>query len=210
MQLGWDDRTTRRVRDLPGDARICFEIEVRPVRYRNCGNVNRERLAFLAANPQYTKRFIYYVGRRCRSATVRDIANELHLDSQAVKELDNQYIRGQRARAGTPGPKVIGIDEISIRKGHIYRIVVTFCNTLCCVNALKKTTLDSGPLRRSNGSLSMPTPTRLICMNRNLRESPTLVKGGSQQLQLEKMRVADYGLITDDSRDIVRIGIMPQ
>jgi hypothetical protein len=23
---------------------------------------------------------------------------------------------------GTPGPKVIGIDEISIRKGHTYRI----------------------------------------------------------------------------------------
>ena len=25
----------------------------------------------------------------------------------------------------TPGPKVIGIDEISIRKGHTYRIVVS-------------------------------------------------------------------------------------
>jgi transposase len=31
----------------------------------------------------------------------------------------------QLARAGTPGPKVIGIDEISIRKGHTYRIVVS-------------------------------------------------------------------------------------
>lgn len=28
-------------------------------------------------------------------------------------------------KAGTPGPKVIGIDEISIRKGHTYRIVVS-------------------------------------------------------------------------------------
>jgi hypothetical protein len=28
----------------------------------------------------------------------------------------------QLARAGTPAPKVIGIDEISIRKGHTYRI----------------------------------------------------------------------------------------
>ena len=28
-------------------------------------------------------------------------------------------------RAGTPGPKAIGIDEISIRKGHTYRIVVS-------------------------------------------------------------------------------------
>ncbi|GJQ47902.1 MAG: hypothetical protein HKUEN01_02880 [Candidatus Kuenenia stuttgartiensis] len=28
-------------------------------------------------------------------------------------------------RAGNPGPKVIGIDEISIRKGHRYRIIVS-------------------------------------------------------------------------------------
>ena len=31
----------------------------------------------------------------------------------------------QLAKAGTPGPKAIGIDEISIRKGHTYRIVVS-------------------------------------------------------------------------------------
>ncbi len=34
-------------------------------------------------------------------------------------------MRAQLAKAGTPGPKVIGIDEISIRKGHSYRIVVS-------------------------------------------------------------------------------------
>ncbi len=34
-------------------------------------------------------------------------------------------MREQIRRAGTPGPKVIGIDEISIRKGHTYRIVVS-------------------------------------------------------------------------------------
>jgi len=34
------------------------------------------------------------------------------------KELDKQYMRAQLARAGKPGPRVIGIDEIAIRKGH--------------------------------------------------------------------------------------------
>ena len=34
-------------------------------------------------------------------------------------------MREQLRRAGTPAPKVIGIDEISIRKGHTYRIVVS-------------------------------------------------------------------------------------
>jgi len=31
----------------------------------------------------------------------------------------------QLRRVGLPGPKAIGIDEISIRKGHTYRIVVS-------------------------------------------------------------------------------------
>jgi len=73
----------------------------------------------------YTRRFAYFVGRRCRQATVKDVAKELHLDWHTVKELDMQYMAAQLARAGTPRPEVIGIDEISVRKGHDYRIVVS-------------------------------------------------------------------------------------
>jgi len=87
--------------------------------------VKRERLDFLVENALHTKRFALYVGRRCRSGTIRDVAAELHLDWQTVKRLEMDYMREQIRRVGTPGPKVIGIDEISIRKGHSYRIVVS-------------------------------------------------------------------------------------
>jgi len=114
------------VRDLScADTRVYLEFEVRRVDCRRCGRVKRERLDFLADNPLYTKRFAYFVGRRCRQATIRDVAQELNLDWHTVKELDKQYMGMQLARAGTPGPKVIGIDEISIRKRHTYRIVVS-------------------------------------------------------------------------------------
>ena len=105
--------------------RIYLEFEVRRVECRRCGKVKRERLEFLADNPFYTKRFAYYVGRRCRSATIKDIAEELKLDWHAVKELDKQYMAAQLAKAGNPRPKVIGIDEVSIQKRHTYRIVVS-------------------------------------------------------------------------------------
>jgi len=94
------------------------------VHCRSCGKVKREHLDFRADNPLYTRRFAFYVGRRCRSATVKDVAKELRLDWHAVKELDKPSMTAQLARAGTPGPKAIDIDEISIRKGHTYRIVV--------------------------------------------------------------------------------------
>ncbi len=84
-----------------------------------------ERLDWLADNPLYTKRFATYVGKRCRDATIQSLAKELNLDWHTVKELDKEYMRGVLAKAGTPGPEVIGIDEISIKKGHSYRIVVS-------------------------------------------------------------------------------------
>ena len=126
MHSGWYDRKVRRVRDLScADTRIYLDIEVRRVHCRSCGKVKRERLGFLADNPLYTKRFAWFVGRRCRQSTVKDVARELNLDWYTVKELDKQYMRIQLERAGTAGPKVVGIDEISIRKGHTYRIVVS-------------------------------------------------------------------------------------
>ena len=114
------------MRDLScADHRIYLDLEVRRVDCRRCGAVKRERLDFLVDNALHTKRFALYVGRRCRSGTIRDVAEELHLDWQTVKRLEMDYMREQIRRVGTPGPKVIGIDEISIRKGHTYRIVVS-------------------------------------------------------------------------------------
>ncbi|MBM3252999.1 MAG: ISL3 family transposase [Candidatus Omnitrophica bacterium] len=87
--------------------------------------MKQEKLGWLADYPFYTKRFAFYVGRRCRDSSIRDVAKELHLDWKTVKSLEKQYMREQVRRAGTPGPKVLGIDEVSLRKGHTYRIVVS-------------------------------------------------------------------------------------
>ena len=87
--------------------------------------MKRERLEFLADHPFYTKRCAYYVGRRCRQATIKDVAEEFRLHWETIKTLEMQYMRAQLAKAGAPGPKAIGIDEISIRKGHTDRIVVS-------------------------------------------------------------------------------------
>jgi transposase len=87
--------------------------------------VKSERLDWLADNPLYTKRFAFFVGRRCRDSTVKAVAEELLLDWHTVKELDKQYMREQLRRAGHPAPRVIGVDEIAVAKHHRYRIVVS-------------------------------------------------------------------------------------
>lgn len=102
-----------------------MEVEIRRVNCDQCGKVKQEKLSWIADNPWYTKRFAFLVGRRCKSSTVWDVAKEFRLDWETVKELDKQYMCAQLNRFGTPAPRVIGIDEISIKKGHNYRIVVS-------------------------------------------------------------------------------------
>jgi transposase len=105
--------------------RIYLDVEIRRVACRKCRKVKQEKLDWLADYPFCTKRFAYYVGRRCRDSSIRDIAEELRLDWRTVKALEMQYMREQLRRVGAPGPKVVGIDEVSVRKGHTYRIVVS-------------------------------------------------------------------------------------
>ena len=126
MSRTFYDHKGRRLRELScGDTRIYLETELRRVWCRSCGAVKQEKLPWVADNLFYTKRFALFVGRRCRTATIQDVARELHRDWKTVKELDKQYLREQLRRVGTPAPRVLGSDEIAIRQGHPSRVVVS-------------------------------------------------------------------------------------
>lgn len=56
--------------------------------------------------------------------TVQDVARELKLDWHTVKASDKEYMEEQLRRTPIAAPGVIGIDEVSLRKGHTYRILV--------------------------------------------------------------------------------------
>lgn len=57
--------------------------------------------------------------------TIKDVAKELKLDWETVKAVDKEYMEKQLERNPVAAPRVIGIDEVSLRKGHAYRIVVS-------------------------------------------------------------------------------------
>ncbi|MCA9469672.1 MAG: transposase family protein [Nitrospira sp.] len=107
------DSKTRLIRDLScGDVRVYLEVAVHRVSCRRCGKVKRERLKWLSDNPFYTKRVVFFVGRRCRAMSIRAVAKDVHLDWHTVKGLEEQL-----RRTGIPAPKVIGIDAIALKKG---------------------------------------------------------------------------------------------
>ena len=102
-----------------------LEFEFRRVDCRECGSVKRERLEFLSSNSKFTRRLALSIGDMCRTTSIKDVSERMHLDWHTVKELEKEYMREQLKRAGPPKPQVIGIDEISVRKRHTYRIIVS-------------------------------------------------------------------------------------
>ena len=113
-----------RVRDLScGDTRIS-ELEVRRLRLSQLRQ-GEARAARLSGGQSALHQALCLLRRPALSiCDDQDIAADLRLDWHTVKTLDQQYMQAQLARAGRPGPQVIGIDEIAIH-GHASRIVVS-------------------------------------------------------------------------------------
>ena len=84
-----------------------------------------EHLDWLAKNPRCTKGFAMHVGKLCRDMPNKTVAKMERLHHSTVKDLDKLYMQKQVDLAGLPAPRAIGIDEIPIRKGHNYRIIVS-------------------------------------------------------------------------------------
>ena len=105
--------------------RIYLEYERWRVNCPGCGGVHVEHLDWLANNSRYTQRFALQVGKLCRDMPNKAVAEMERLHHSTVKELDKLYMQEQVERAGLPAPRAIGIDEISIRKGHNYRVIVS-------------------------------------------------------------------------------------
>lgn len=84
-----------------------------------------EELDWLSENSHYTKRMAEHVGKLCRDMTNKAVADALHLHEHTVKDLDKMYMLAWLKKVPPCIPRVIGIDELSIRKGHTYRIIVS-------------------------------------------------------------------------------------
>lgn len=87
--------------------------------------MKRETLSMLAKSARFTQRFEDRIGQLCREMTVKRVAEINNLSWDQVWRMEKCYMR--RLLEKHPPAKqlrAIGIDEVSIRKGHTYAIVV--------------------------------------------------------------------------------------
>jgi len=87
--------------------------------------VKRETLSWLASSARFPQRFEDRIGLLCREMSVKRVAELNDLSWDQVCRMEKSYMR-RLIEQHPPSEelRVIGIDAISIRKGHPYAIVV--------------------------------------------------------------------------------------
>jgi transposase len=126
VYYSWYDSRFKQSRDLSdGDHPVYIEVEVRRIFCKHCKAVKQERLEILSKNTKFTQRLALSIGGLCRTMTIQDVATRMDLDRRTVKELEKEYMREQLRKIGEAKPTAIGVDEISIKKGSQYRIIVS-------------------------------------------------------------------------------------
>jgi transposase len=87
--------------------------------------VRQEWLPWLSNSRRATKRFAQTIGRECREMTISRVAEMHQMTWDQVRALEMEYMEELVKQNPIPQKlEAIGVDEISIRKGHNYAIVV--------------------------------------------------------------------------------------
>ncbi len=111
------ENTQKRIRDVPLLGKICFiQFTHRRFFCQECKETFMEKLSFLEPNSIYTNRYEQYVYHLCRENTVSFVSQFELLGYDATEGI---YYRQVRKKVFPyKDIEILGIDEISTKKGH--------------------------------------------------------------------------------------------
>jgi transposase len=114
----------RTIRDLNIlDAKTFISVLYRTLKCKLCGYVVEE-LPLMNPYERVTKKFATYVVELCKIMTIKEVAEHLELDWKTVKELHKRYLQGKFSGEDIGNPRILVIDEISLKKRHRYLTVI--------------------------------------------------------------------------------------
>jgi len=90
----------------------------------SCG-VRVEKLEFLDRYARVTKELAHQISELCKVMTIEDVATLQSLHWETVKEIDKRTIERAQAKRDLSKITVLGIDEISVGRGHKYWHIIS-------------------------------------------------------------------------------------
>jgi len=132
------DHKRRSVRDMS-----CFErkvylvFHIRRFRCPKCCKVFTESLDSIVANQRCTRRFEQMVYQECLSQTFQDVARKLDMNWHSVERIFYRKAHEYFQYSAKQYPQILGVDEISNKKGHKqYLLVVSDLQRSCVIEVL--------------------------------------------------------------------------
>ena len=136
----------RFIRDLDlGPATNFLVAQYRKVYCDKCQGVRVEEQTFCDAGKRMTLRFMRMVFELCKVLTVADVCRRFGLDPKTVKTIDLAGLEDQHGQTDYVNLRILAIDEIAVKKGHVYMTVVLDYlsgRVVAVLEGRKKETLD--------------------------------------------------------------------
>lgn len=122
---------TRVLRTVPiGRRPVFFAVRQRRFFCTSCGRTRYERLVVADPKRHYTHQMEKYVMDLCMRMTVRDVAEHTGLHWATVKAIDRRRMkRNLPKKADLCKLRYLGVDEVSVRRGHRYLTTVVDLET---------------------------------------------------------------------------------
>ena len=89
----------------------------------------QEEIHFAHGKRTYTARLENLVVDLLDIATIKSVAEYLHLTWDTVKDIHKRHLKSRYGNPNIRNVKSIGIDEFAVRKGHVYKTIVVDLET---------------------------------------------------------------------------------
>jgi len=108
------------VRDLPCFGRsVYLSLPRRQFKCRHCSKPFTERLSFVEFGSGFTKRYEQYIYEQCHERSFTVVGNQERVSDTLIRKVYDSYASRDLQPRGRPKTiRVLGMDEISTRKGH--------------------------------------------------------------------------------------------
>ena len=123
-------RVVREFRAVPiGKKPVTIVFGVPRVFCEECGKTRQTRISFADPRRTYSHAFERYALGLLRDMTILDVAEHLGISWDVIKDIQKRHLQRRYSRPKLAKLRWIGIDEISVAKGHRYLTVVVNLDT---------------------------------------------------------------------------------
>lgn len=122
--------STRDLKTLPvGPMQVTLRVTIARLFCLRCKATLAEPCPPAEGKRHYTRALERYAVMLCRLMTISDVAKHLGLAWDTVKAMEKRYLKRRFDPPPLRDVKRIAIDEIAVRKGHVYKTIVLDLDT---------------------------------------------------------------------------------